>query len=288
MGENKGRPFWKIQTLTSIISTGMVLVLLGLMVLLGLAARMLADSVRENLMVTVVLADKADDVRAHKICDTLENKPYVLAVQYISREEALREHVQSMGIGAAQFLDSNPFSISFEMRMKPEYSNSDSLLWISKELESTELVTDVIYQDDLVKGVNDNIRRITAVLLVIAALLVVISLSLIHNTVRLSVYSQRFTIRTMRLVGARWSFIRRPFLWRAVLTGVLAALVANGVLWGAMRWAVTHDSEVADFVPLENMLIAGGCILLVGLLMTVACTFVSVTHYLKARESSLY
>ncbi|MGM9621587.1 MAG: cell division protein FtsX, partial [Bacteroidaceae bacterium] len=138
------------------------------------------------------------------------------------------------------------------------------------------------------KGVNDNIRRITAVLLVIAALLVVISLSLIHNTVRLSVYSQRFTIRTMRLVGARWSFIRRPFLWRAVLTGVLAALVANGVLWGAMRWAVTHDSEVADFVPLENMLIAGGCILLVGLLMTVACTFVSVTHYLKARESSLY
>ena len=210
------------------------------------------------------------------------------AVQYISREEALREHVQSMGIGAAQFLDSNPFSISFEMRMKPEYSNSDSLLWISKELESTELVTDVIYQDDLVKGVNDNIRRITAVLLVIAALLVVISLSLIHNTVRLSVYSQRFTIRTMRLVGARWSFIRRPFLWRAVLTGVLAALVANGVLWGAMRWAVTHDSEVADFVPLENMLIAGGCILLVGLLMTVACTFVSVTHYLKARESSLY
>lgn len=288
MGENKGRPFWKIQTLTSIISTGMVLVLLGLMVLLGLAARMLADSVRENLMVTVVLADKADEVRAHKICDTLENKPYVLAVQYISREEALREHVQSMGIGAAQFLDSNPFSISFEMRMKPEYSNSDSLLWISKELESTELVTDVIYQDDLVKGVNDNIRRITAVLLVIAALLVVISLSLIHNTVRLSVYSQRFTIRTMRLVGARWSFIRRPFLWRAVLTGVLAALVANGVLWGAMRWAVTHDSEVADFVPLENMLIAGGCILLVGLLMTVACTFVSVTHYLKARESSLY
>lgn len=288
MGENKGRPFWKIQTLTSIISTGMVLVLLGLMVLLGLAARMLADSVRENLMVTVVLADKADEVRAHKICDTLENKPYVSAVQYISREEALREHVQSMGIGAAQFLDSNPFSISFEMRMKPEYSNSDSLLWISKELESTELVTDVIYQDDLVKGVNDNIRRITAVLLVIAALLVVISLSLIHNTVRLSVYSQRFTIRTMRLVGARWSFIRRPFLWRAVLTGVLAALVANGVLWGAMRWAVTHDSEVADFVPLENMLIAGGCILLVGLLMTVACTFVSVTHYLKARESSLY
>lgn len=288
MGENKGRPFWKIQTLTSIISTGMVLVLLGLMVLLGLAARMLADSVRENLMVTVVLADKADEVRAHKICDTLENKPYVLAVQYISREEALREHVQSMGIGAAQFLDSNPFSISFEMRMKPEYSNSDSLLWISKELESTELVTDVIYQDDLVKGVNDNIRRITAVLLVIAALLVVISLSLIHNTVRLSVYSQRFTIRTMRLVGARWSFIRRPFLWRAVLTGVLAVLVANGVLWGAMRWAVTHDSEVADFVPLENMLIAGGCILLVGLLMTVACTFVSVTHYLKARESSLY
>lgn len=288
MGENKGRPFWKIQTLTSIISTGMVLVLLGLMVLLGLAARMLADSVRENLMVTVVLADKADDVCAHKICDTLENKPYVSAVQYISREEALREHVQSMGIGAAQFLDSNPFSISFEMRMKPEYSNSDSLLWISKELESTELVTDVIYQDDLVKGVNDNIRRITAVLLVIAALLVVISLSLIHNTVRLSVYSQRFTIRTMRLVGARWSFIRRPFLWRAVLTGVLAALVANGVLWGAMRWAVTHDSEVADFVPLENMLIAGGCILLVGLLMTVACTFVSVTHYLKARESSLY
>lgn len=288
MGKNGQRPFWKIQTFTSIISTGMVLVLLGLMVLLGLAARMLADSVRENLMVTVVLTDEASDAQGHALSGTLQKKPYVAAVQYISREEALREHVQSMGIGAAEFLDSNPFSISLEVRMKPEYSNSDSLVWISKELESTDLVTEVIYQDDLVRGVNDNIRRITTVLLVIAILLVIISLSLIHNTVRLSVYSQRFTIRTMRLVGARWSFIRRPFLWRAVGTGVLAALLADAVLLGTIRWAVTNDPEVAHFVTLEHLLIAGGCVLTVGLLMTVVCTFVSVTHYLKARESSLY
>lgn len=288
MGKNGQRPFWKIQTLTSIISTGMVLVLLGLMVLLGLAARMLADSVRENLMVTVVLTDEANDAQAHTLSGTLQRKPYVAGVQYISREEALREHVQSMGIGAAEFLDSNPFSISLEVRMKPEYSNSDSLMWISKELESTDLVTEVIYQDDLVRGVNDNIRRITTVLLVIAILLVIISLSLIHNTVRLSVYSQRFTIRTMRLVGARWSFIRRPFLWRAVGTGVLAVLLADAVLLGTLHWAVTNDPEVAHFVTLDNLLIAGGCVLTVGLLMTVVCTFVSVTHYLKARESSLY
>lgn len=288
MGKNGGKSFWKIQTFTSIISTGMVLVLLGLMVLLGQAARMLADSVKENLTVTVVLDDEADDSKAHLIADTLQLKPYVAGLQYISREEALREHVQSMGIGSAEFLESNPFSISFEIRMKPEYSVNDSLLWISKELESTEMVTDVIYQDDLVKSVNENIRRVTAILLVIAVLLVVISLSLIHNTVRLSVYSQRFTIRTMKLVGAPWSFIRRPFLWRAVGTGVLAALLADAVLLAAIRWAVVHDPEVANFVTWESLAIAGGCVLIVGLLITVICTFFSVTHYLKARESSLY
>ncbi len=288
MARNGGRPFFKIQTLTSIISTGMMLVLMGLMVLLGLAARMLADSVRENLTVTVVLDDEATDSLAHKIAHTLQGKPYVASLQYISREEALKEHVESMGIGSAEFLDSNPFSISLEVRMKPEYSCSDSLLWISKQLESTEMVTDVIYQDDLVRSVNDNIRRATAVLLVIAILLVIISLSLIRNTVRLSVYSQRFTIRTMKLVGARWSFIRRPFLWRAVGTGVLAALLADGVLLAALRWLVEQDPEVASFVTMENLAITGGCVLAVGLLMTVVCTFVSVTHYLKARESSLY
>lgn len=288
MAKTGGRPFFKMQTLTSIISTGMVLVLLGMMVLLGMAARMLADSVRENLTVTVVLDDEADDARAHRIADALQAKSYVAGLQYISREEALREHVQSMGITSAEFLDTNPFSISLEVRMKPEYSNSDSLMWISKELEATEAVADVIYQDDLVKSVNENIRRVTSVLLVIAFLLVIISLSLIRNTVRLSVYSQRFTIRTMRLVGARWSFIRRPFLWRAVGTGVLAALLADAVLLGAIRWAVSHDPEVAQFITPESLAVAGGSVLVVGLLITVLCTFLSVTHYLRARESSLY
>ena len=145
MGKYGVSSFWKIQTITSVISTGMVLVLLGLMVLLGQAARMLADSVKENLTVTVVLEDEADDAKAHLIADTLQQKPYVAGLQYISREEALREHVESMGIGSTEFLDSNPFSISFEIRMKPEYSDNDSLAWISKELESTPMVTDVIY-----------------------------------------------------------------------------------------------------------------------------------------------
>ena len=119
-------------------------------------------------------------------------------------------------------------------------------------------------------------------------LLVIISLSLIRNTVRLSVYSQRFTIRTMRLVGARWSFIRRPFLWRAVGTGVLAALLADAVLLGAIHWAVSHDPEVAQFITPESLAVAGCSVLVVGLLITVLCTFLSVTHYLRARESSLY
>ena len=164
MGKYGVSSFWKIQTITSVISTGMVLVLLGLMVLLGQAARMLADSVKENLTVTVVLEDEADDAKAHLIADTLQQKPYVAGLQYISREEALREHVESMGIGSAEFLDSNPFSISFEIKMKPEYSDNDSLAWISKELESTPMVTDVIYQDDLVKSVNENIRRVCTAL----------------------------------------------------------------------------------------------------------------------------
>ncbi len=288
MGKSTGRPFWKLQTLTSIISTSMVLVLLGLMMLLGQAARMLADSVRENLTVTLVLTDDTNDAQAHAMVKKLQRKPYVAGIQYISREQALREHVQSMGIGSAEFLESNPFSISLEVRMLPLYSNSDSLLWISKELEESEMVADVIYQDDLVKSINENIRRITTILFVIAILLVIISLSLIRNTVRLSVYSQRFTIHTMKLVGARWSFIRRPFLWRSVGIGIMATILADAVLLGAIHWAVANDPEMADYVPLNNLIITGCSLLVVGLLITVICTFISVTHYLRSREESLY
>ena len=208
-----------MQAFISTISVSLLLILMGLVVLLSLTARVVADSVKENLTVTVVLDDDVQTVEAVHLLDSLKTKHYVSSIDYISREQALQEQIESMGIDPTEFLGANPFSISMEIKVKPEYSSGDSLAWISEELRESKLVTDVMYQKDLVESLNRNLHRASFFLLAVALLLVIISLSLINNTVRLSVFSHRFVLHTMKLVGAKWSFIRKPFLVKGFWLG---------------------------------------------------------------------
>ena len=279
---------WQWQALTSTISTTMVLMLLGLVVIFVLTAQKLSESVRENLTVTVVLQDDASTQEAKKLMTELGQKVYVNEIEYISSEQALKEQVEAMGLDPTEFLGTNPFSISMELKMKADYACNDSLRWISKELGENELVSDVMYQKDLVDSLNENLRRVSLVLLVIAALLVIVSLSLINNTVRLSVYSRRFIIHTMKLVGAKWSFIRRPFLVRSFWIGILSAVLADAILLGTIHWAFKYDAAIQQYVPMTNIAIMAGCVLIFGLVITVLCTYLSVTHYLNMRESALH
>lgn len=279
---------WQWQALTSTISTTMVLMLLGLVVIFVLTAKKLSESVRENLTVTVVLQDDASTQEAKKLMTELSQKDYVNEIEYISSEQALNEQIEAMGLDPTEFLGANPFSISMELKMKADYACNDSLQWISKDLSESELVSDVMYQKDLVDSLNENLQRVSLILLVIAVLLVIVSLSLINNTVRLSVYSRRFIIHTMKLVGAKWSFIRRPFLIRSFWIGILSAVLADAVLLSAIHWAFKYDAAIQQYVPTTNIAIMAGCVLIFGLVITVLCTYLSVTHYLNLRESALH
>lgn len=279
---------WNVQTITSTISTSLVLILIGLVILLSLTARVVADSVKENLTVTIVLNDDVQTNQAKQLQDSLSTLRYVGNIDYISREQAMQEQIESMGIDPTEFLGANPFSISMEIKVKPEYSVTDSLQWISTELRTTKNIAEVIYQKDLVDSLNRNLQRASFFLLAIAMLLIIISLSLINNTVRLSVYNHRFLLYTMKLVGARWSFIRRPFLIKAFWMGIASAIIANAALFAGIYWAASHDEEVFRYVTQQNMTYTAVAILVVGLVLTILCTFFSVTHCLKMRSSKLY
>jgi cell division transport system permease protein len=277
-----------MQVFTNTISTTMVLILLGMVVLLMLTAHVIGNSVKENLVVTVVLQEDVPAAEAQKLQRQLCAKPYVNSIEYVSKEQALKEHVESMGIDPSEFLEANPFSISMEMSMKADYSNNDSLLWIEKELEDMKQVSEVTYQKDLVRNLNRNLTRASLILLGIAALLVIVSLSLINATVKLNVYNHRFIIHTMKLIGAKWGYIRRPFLVSGFWIGLTSAVLADGILLGLVMWAGRYDEAVLQYVTRQNLLIMAGSVLAVGLLITVVCTYVSVTRQLYKRAERLY
>ena len=277
------------QALTSTISTTFVLILMGLVVICALTARQLSESVRESLTVTVMLGDEATNADALAMRKRLERKAWVKDITFISREQALEEQTEAMGTDPTDFLGGeNPFTPSLEVHLAADYACTDSLLWISKRLKSNKMVTDVIYQKELVERLNSNLRKVTYVLLGIVGLLLLVTLVLINNTVRLSVYSRRFLIHTMKFVGASWGFIRRPFMLRALWIGLAASVLADGVLLGGMHTLWQYDPTMQAYVTQENAIITAVAVLACGLLLTLLCTFISVSHFLSLREGELY
>ena len=276
------------QALTSTISTTFVLILMGLVILCALTAHRLSESVRQSLTVTVMMDDDATDSAAMAYKKKLEKRKWVKEITFISSEQALKEQTEAMGQDPTEFLGETPYTPSLELHLVADYACTDSLLWISKRLKSNKLVTDVIYQKDLVDRLNRNLRKITYVLLAMAGLLLLVTLVLINNTVRLSVYSRRFIIHTMRLVGASWGFIRRPFMLRAMWIGLAAGVLADLVLAGGLRALWKYDPSMTNYITLENIGITLVSVLVCGLLLTLLCTFISVSHYLGMRESEMY
>lgn len=266
----------------------MVLLLLGILVLFVLTAKEIRNYVHQDLTVTIVLADGTTPVAAHELEHQISRKRYIHHINYISSEQALQEQVDAMGIDPSEFLDKNPFSISMELRLKSDFVCSDSLKWIVEELQQNHAVIDVIYQKELVESLNRNLNTITIILFVITAMLSIISISLINNTVHLSVYSRRFIINNMKLVGASWSFIRRPFMFRSLGIGFISTVIANGILVSLIHWMTKFDAELALFVPQRNIIIMATCVLAFAFIITLTCTYISVTRFLRMREHDLY
>lgn len=283
-----GRRQGSLQIITLCISTSLVLILLGMVTFSVLTARNLSSYVKENLTVTLMLSEKMTVAESQRLRTSLNNKRYISRTLYISPQQALKEHVKAMGSDPTDFLGGNPFVGSIEMQLKAEYANNDSLKWITRELRANSNIEDITYQKDFMDQVNANLRKISIVLLVLAALLTFISFSLINNTIRLSVFSRRFSIHTMKLVGASWSFIRWPFIKRAIAEGLVAAIVADGVLAAGIYALYNLEPEILVVVDWRVMTITGVAVLLFGLIITTFCSYLSVNRFLRMSAGDLY
>ncbi len=279
---------WSMQFVTSCISTTMVLILLGMVMFFVLSARNLSVYVRESINFSILMSDDVREADILKFKKDLGKKAYVKESQYISKKDALKEHSEAMGADPEKFLGYNPFSASLEVKLNSAYANSDSLKWIEKEIKKNKGVTEIVYPQALMDAVNSNIRKISVVLLGIAALLTLVSFALINNTIRLTIYSRRFLIHTMTLVGASWGFIRRPFLLRNVRVGILSGLLANGVLWCGSRLLLRYEPELTEVITSGVMTQVAFTVLLFGVVITFLCAYLSINRYLHMCTNKLY
>lgn len=274
--------------ITPAISTTLVLVLLGTIVFFVLTAHRLSDYVRENINVSVLISDDLPAEEIVKLKDGFRRDPYVKSVVYVSKENALKEATRAMGSDPTEFLGYNPFTASFEINIKADYATPQGMDNIVKKMKMTPAVIDVVYQRDLIESVNRNIQKLSVVLLVIAALFTYISFALINNTVRLAIFAKRFIINTMKLVGAKWSFIRRPFLANGATLGIFSGIVADGILYSGFVWLQKYEPEINLVVGKDVLMIVGGAVLVFGLIITTLCTLVSLQKYLKMSTNKLY
>ena len=280
--------YFDMQFITSSISTTLVLLLLGLVVFFVLGAHNLSVYVKENINFSILISDDMKESDILKLQKKLDKEPFVKETEYISKKQALREQTEAMGTDPQEFLGYNPFTASIEIKLHSDYANSDSIAMIEKKIKKNTNIQEVLYQKDLIDAVNDNIRNISLMLLGLAVILTFISFALINNTIRLTIYSKRFLIHTMKLVGASWSFIRRPFLRRNFWIGVLSAVIADAVLWGAAYWLVSYEPELIRVITPEVMLLVSVAVLVFGVLITWLCALLSINKYLRMKASTLY
>lgn len=279
---------FSIQTLSVYMSTTLVLILLGTMGLLMVTASSLSTSVRKNIAVSVVMDNSVDNKEAEKYLQSLRKRKYVESGKYIPKEQVLEEERAALGADPVEFLGYNPYEASIELSMKAEYANNDSLARIEKLLLADKGVNKVVYQKELIGAINSNINKISTALSVLLVLLTVISWSLIGNMVRMSIYSQRFLLHTMKLVGATWGFIRRPFMLRNLKTGLVSGVLANAFLGTALYMLAQKEPAITALLSPASIAAVASGVMLFGITITVLCAYISVNRFLSMRGNDLY
>lgn len=273
---------------TTIISISLVLFMLGMTGLILLNAKKLSDYVKENIGFSVILNSNVKEVDIAKLQKTLDATPFVRKTDHIDKDEAAEALKEDLGEDFVSFLGYNPLLASIDVYLRAEYANPDSIQWIEKELMQNAKVKEVYYQKNLVSVVNENVKKISMVLLAFSGLLLVIAVALINNSIRLSIYSKRFLIRSMQLVGATQGFIRRPFVWTGILHGIIGAIIAIGLLTGIIYLA---ESEMPQLVQLEDvdlLVSLFGIVIILGMLISWISTSLAVTKYLRIKSDRLY
>lgn len=274
--------------ITSIVSISLVLFLLGIIGLLLLNTKKISDYVKENLKFTVYLEDNVREVDILLIQKNLDAKKYVKETEYITKEQAAVEFQEELGENFIDFLGFNPLIPSIDVRLYAEYANSDSIRVIEQDLRIFPQINEVYYQESLIHLVNKNLKRISIFILAISGLLFLVAITLINNTIRLSIYSKRFLLRTMQLVGANNSFIRRPFLYKSALHGSFGALIAIGMITGMIYFIQNEMETIINFQDFKLLIILYIIVLLIGIIISWISTYFAINRYLKIKTDYLY
>ncbi|MCD6065644.1 MAG: ftsX [Bacteroidetes bacterium] len=278
----------KTSSVTVIVSLSLVLFMLAFVGWLLLNTKKLTDHYKENIGFQIYLKETANESDIEKLRKDMDAAVYVKSAVYKSKEEAAEEMKKETGDDFVAFLGYNPLPVSINVNLKSEYANQDSVAWIEKEITSNRIVREVVYQKVLIDNVNDNTKKIGLIVLIFASLLVVVAVGLINNTIRLSIYSKRFLIRTMYLVGATQGFIRGPFILKGIRNGIISAIFAMSLLAGCIYLITLYIPDILVAQDPNGLLLLFGVIILIGVLISGLSSALSVRRYLRLKAEDLY
>ncbi|NLI72613.1 MAG: cell division protein FtsX [Bacteroidales bacterium] len=273
---------------TATVSMSMVLFLVGLLALILFLTRDMSRELRENLTLSVVIKDEATAQQISGIKEFIEKSPFAKSAQYITKEQALQDHVDALGEDPAEFLGWNPLFASLEVKLNASYAHPDSVAKIEQQLSRYENIHKVVYQRDMIAMVNENIRKISYILVGLTSILMLISFALINNTVRLRTYSNRFIINTMKLVGAKSWFIRKPYIKQSIFSGVIAAVLAMLLLSGLVFYMKYKFGLETVFITKETALVIAGIVLISGIILTAISSYFAVGKYIRMCTDDMY
>ena len=280
----KGKSAYFVPT----ISISLVLIVVGMLVFILLNARAVSDHVKRNIGFAVIVKDNTNEAEIKRVQKILDTQPYVYTSKYITKEQAAKSFKKEMGEDFERILGANPLLPSIEIKLNPAYANNDSLAMIEKGLARFDIIHEVYYQKSMIESINENIRRITIIFLIVGAVLVLISFTLIRNMIHLAVYSQRLLIKTMQLVGATPFFICKPFVYGSMWRGFFGALIANLVLLGAIFFVQENVGNVINIMRQDVILLMVGFVILSGVVLSFFSAWFSVRRYLRRGLNDLY
>ncbi len=278
----------KSSFVTTVVSISLVLFMLGLLGMILLHAKKLSNYVKENISLSVILSEDVKEAKIIEFQKKLDITDYVKSTEYITKEQAAEDLSRELGEDFIEFLGYNPLSPTIDLHLKANYANTDSIQKIEKEILANKYVKEVFYQKSLVHLVNDNLRKISYVILGFSVLLLLIAIALINNTIRLSVYARRFLIKSMQLVGATQGYIRRPFVILSIIHGLVSSLIAILLLTGILYLTQTEIPEIIKLQDYKIFLSLFVIMIFLGILFTGISTFFAVKKYLKINNDKIY
>ena len=274
--------------ITACISTSLVLLLIGIVALLLLTAGDLSRHLKQEMTVEVILKESITDTQLSTLRRGIEASPYCAVCSYISKDDALKDMTKAMGTDPSQFLEYNPFYASLVIRLEADYASNDSIKVIEKKIAAQDGVREVTWQKDLLDIINSNIRKVAGLLLILAMILSLVSFTLINNTIKLTIYAQRFVLYSMKLVGAKWSFIRKPFISRNLWIGFTSAVLTCIIIWYGLKIGLKYEPWLIMLAEPRIIIPVFAMVTLIGLLITGICALHSVNRFLRMKSGELH